>query len=66
MAHLRQALEHIPLPPQGPHKALLAQAHFFLGMGYRTQGDEASASTCFQTALAYLPTFEPALLAQQV
>jgi hypothetical protein len=66
MAHLRQALDSIPLPPQGPHKALLAQAHFYLGMGYRTQEDEQHATACFQTALTYLSTFEPALLAQQV
>jgi glyoxylase-like metal-dependent hydrolase (beta-lactamase superfamily II) len=66
MAYLRQALDQIPLPPQGPHKALLAQAHFYLGIGYRTQGDEQHATACFQAALTYLPTFAPALLAQQV
>jgi tetratricopeptide (TPR) repeat protein len=65
MLHLRQALERMPQPPSGPHKALLAQTHFSLGMGYRTQGDEAQALACFRAALDALPTFEPALLAQQ-
>jgi hypothetical protein len=43
----------------------LAQAHFYLGMGYRTMGDEAQAMACFNIALTHLPTFQPALLARQ-
>ena len=66
MAYLRGVIDSIAVPPQGANRALLAQAHFFLGMGYRTQGHEPSAQTCFQTALAHLPHFEPARLAQQV
>jgi tetratricopeptide (TPR) repeat protein len=65
MASLQEIIESIPVPPQGPHRALLAQAYFFLGMGYRTQENEPSALQCFQTALTHLPHFEPARLAQQ-
>ena len=66
MVHLQGLIDSIPLPAQGPNTALLAQAHFFLGMGYRTQGNEPPARWCFQTALTHLPHFEPARLAQQV
>jgi tetratricopeptide (TPR) repeat protein len=66
MMHLQGVLASVPLPAQGPNTALLAQAYFFLGMGYRTQGNEPSALACFQTALTHLPHFEPAHLAQQV
>jgi cyclase len=66
MAHLQRVIEAIGTPPQGTHKVLLAQAHFYLGMGYRTQGDERQAVVCFNTALIYLPGFQPAHLAQQV
>jgi hypothetical protein len=66
MAHLQRVIEAIETPPQGVYKALLAQAHFYLGMGYRTQGDEQQAVICFNAALIYLPGFQPALLAQQV
>jgi glyoxylase-like metal-dependent hydrolase (beta-lactamase superfamily II) len=66
MQHLQYALEYTPQPAQGVAKAWLAQAHFYLGMGYRTQGDETQALAGFRTALTYLPTFEPALLAQRV
>lgn len=65
MSHLRQVIDSISIPPQGPDRALLAQAHFYLGMGYRTTGNEQQAVTCFDTALGYLPGFEPARLAQQ-
>jgi tetratricopeptide (TPR) repeat protein len=65
MAHLRQALDGVGLSPQGADKALLAQAHFALGMGYRTRGDEQQAVACFRTALAHMPGFAPARLAQQ-
>jgi cytochrome c-type biogenesis protein CcmH/NrfG len=66
MTVLQEVIDSIVVSPQGPNRALLAQAHFFLGMGYRTQGNEPSALTCFQTALSYLPHFEPARLAQQL
>ena len=66
MRHLQQVIERIALPPRGAQRALLAQAQFYLGMGYRTTGDETEARTCFRTALEYLPSFEPALLAQRV
>jgi tetratricopeptide (TPR) repeat protein len=65
MAHVRQVIDRIATPPQGPDIALLAQAHFYLGMGYRTQGHERQALQCFDTALACLPGFVPARLAQQ-
>jgi glyoxylase-like metal-dependent hydrolase (beta-lactamase superfamily II) len=65
MASLQEVIESIPIPPQGAQRALLAQAYFFLGMGYRTQENEPAAQQCFQTALTHLPHFEPARLAQQ-
>jgi len=66
MAHLQRAIEAMVTPAQGPRRAMLAQAHFYMGMGYRTNGDEPRARACFEAALAALPGFEPALLAQQV
>ncbi len=66
VAHLRHVIERLPMPAQGPDRALLAQAHFYTGMGHRTAGDEDQAMASFQTALDCLPGFEPALLAQQV
>jgi glyoxylase-like metal-dependent hydrolase (beta-lactamase superfamily II) len=66
MAELQGVIDRIATPAQGASAALLAQAYFFLGMGYRTQGNESSALACFQTALTHLPHFEPARLAQQV
>jgi tetratricopeptide (TPR) repeat protein len=65
MRHLQHVIESRPVPVHGPEAALLAQAHFYLGMGYRTMGDEAHAMACFNTALTHLPTFQPALLARQ-
>jgi len=65
MKHLRQVIEQIPNPAYGPNTALLAQAYFYTGMGYRTMGDESRAMACFTTALTHLPTFQPALLARQ-
>jgi cyclase len=65
MAHLQRVIDRIAVPPQRPAMALLAQAHFFLGMGHRTRGDEPQAMACFDTALGYLPGFEPARLARQ-
>lgn len=66
MAHLQRAVEAIATPAPGSQRATLAQAHFYLGMGHRTNGDEPRAHTCFAAALECLPGFEPALLAQQV
>jgi glyoxylase-like metal-dependent hydrolase (beta-lactamase superfamily II) len=65
MAYLQDVIDSMAVPPQGPNRALLAQAYFFLGMGYRTQGNEPSALTCFRTALTHVPHFEPAHLALQ-
>jgi hypothetical protein len=65
MSHLRRVIESVASPARGPQAALAAQAHFYTGMGHRTNGDESRALACFQTALACLPGFEPALLAQQ-
>jgi len=65
MRHLHQVIESIPVPAHGANAAYLAQAHFYTGMGHRTRGDESQAMACFTTALAHLPTFQPALLALQ-
>src|SRR5499426_3396041 len=65
MRHLQHVIDNLPVPVHGPDAALLAQAHFYLGMGYRTMGDESQAIACFNTALTRLPTFQPALLARQ-
>jgi glyoxylase-like metal-dependent hydrolase (beta-lactamase superfamily II) len=65
MRHVQHVIESLPGPVHGPEATLLAQAHFYLGMGYRTMGDESQAMACFNTALTYLPTFQPALLARQ-
>src|SRR5215470_4150115 len=65
MRHLQQVRESLPVPAHGPKAALLAQAYFYTGMGYRTMGDEAQALASFTTALTHLPTFQPALLACQ-
>src|SRR2546425_2471277 len=63
--HLHQVIESLPLPVHGPNAALLAQAYFYIGMGYRTMGVESQAMACFNTALTHLATFQPALLARQ-
>jgi tetratricopeptide (TPR) repeat protein len=65
MAHLQQVIDQIDTPPRGAARALLAQAHFYMGMGQRTLGKEPQARAAFQQALDDLPTFEPARLAQQ-
>ena len=65
MRHLQQVIESLPVPVHGHEATLLAQAHFYLGLGYRTTGDESQAIACFNTALTHLPTFQPALLARQ-
>jgi glyoxylase-like metal-dependent hydrolase (beta-lactamase superfamily II) len=66
MTHLRRVIDNIPVPLRNPDRVLLAQAHFYLGMGHRTGGNESQAAVCFNTALTYLPDFKPACLAQQV
>ena len=38
-------------PRHGPQAALLAQAYFYMGMGYRTMGDESQAMACFDYRL---------------
>jgi glyoxylase-like metal-dependent hydrolase (beta-lactamase superfamily II) len=63
MAHLRQVMARLPVDVQGADRAWLARAHFYMGMGFRTQGDERQARVHFQTALGILPHFGPALLA---
>ena len=65
MQHLQQVIESLPIPVHSSETALLAEAYFYLGMGYRTMGNESQAMACFNTALAHLPTFQPALLARQ-
>ena len=65
MRHLQHVIESLPGFVHGPEAALLAQAHFYLGLGYRTMGDESQAMACFNIALTHLPTFQPALLARQ-
>jgi len=65
MRHLHQVIESLPVPVHGPNAALLAQAYFYMGLGYRTMSDESQAMACFNTALTHLPTFQPALLARQ-
>jgi hypothetical protein len=63
LAHLQHVIESIAIPAHGPAAALLAQTYFYTGLGYRTQGEESRALSCFRTALIHLPTFQPALLA---
>jgi cyclase len=65
MRHLQQVIESLPVLVHGSEATFLAQAHFYLGLGYRTMGDESQAIACFNTALTHLPTFQPALLARQ-
>ena len=65
MRHLQQVIESLPVPAHGLNAALLAQAYFYTGMGYRTMSNESQAMSCFTTALTHLPTFQPALLARQ-
>ena len=64
MQHLRQVIESLAVPSM-PQAALLAQAYLYLGMGYRTKGDESQALACFDTALTHLPMFQAARLARQ-
>jgi Tfp pilus assembly protein PilF len=65
MQHLRQVIESLPVPVHGPQAVLLAQAYLYMGMGYRTMGDESQALACFDTALTHVSTFQAALLARQ-
>lgn len=43
----------------------LAQAHFCVGLAYRTNGDETQAKAAFAKAIAADPSFMPAQLANQ-
>jgi cyclase len=63
MAHLYQVMARLADDVQGAERAWLARAHFYLGMGFRTRGDEPQARAHFQAALDLLPHFEPALFA---
>ena len=58
MRHLQQVIESLPVPAHGPHAALLAQADFYTGMGYRTMGAETQAMAWVTTVLTHLPTFQ--------
>lgn len=50
----------------GIHGTQLAQAHFSIGMAYRTNGDEAAAKAAFAKAIAADARFMPAQLANMV
>ena len=63
MAHLHQAMAFLAVAISGADRILRARAHFYLGMGFRTQGDESQARLQFQMALDVLPHFGPALFA---
>ena len=58
MAHLYRIVDSEP-----EDAALLADAHFYLGMAHRTQSDEPQASAAYDTALRILPTHQAARLA---
>ena len=58
MAHLHHVIDAAP-----QDAALLADAHFYLGMAHRTQADEPQARAAFTTALRHLPTHRAARLA---
>ena len=48
-----------------PKDSAQAEAHFYLGMGFRRLGDETKARLQFQTAIKLDPAFMPAHLASQ-
>ena len=58
MVHLRHILDTAP-----EDAALLADAHFYLGMAHRTQADEPRARAAFAAALRLLPSHQMARLA---
>ena len=58
MAHLRRIVD-----AASEDAALLADAHFFLGMGHRARSDEPPARAAFAAALRHLPTHRAARLA---
>jgi glyoxylase-like metal-dependent hydrolase (beta-lactamase superfamily II) len=58
MAHLHRVIDTAT-----QDATLLSDAHFYLGMGHRTQSDEPQALAAFATALRHLPTHHAARLA---
>ena len=58
MAHLHRIVDAAP-----EDAALVADAHFFLGMGHRARSDEPQARASFAAALRCLPTHRAARLA---
>ena len=58
MTHLHHVIDAAP-----EDAALLADAHFYLGMAHRTQADEARAGAAFAAALRHDPTHHAARLA---
>ena len=58
MVHLHHILDAVPVDA-----ALLADAHFYLGMAHRTQSDEPRARAAFAAALGHLPAHRLARLA---
>ena len=58
MVHLHHILDTAPGDP-----ALLADAHFYLGMAHRCRSDEPQARAAFTAALRHLPTHHGARLA---
>ena len=58
MTHLHRVIDAAP-----EDAAVLADAHFYLGMAHRTQSDERQARAAFAAALRHLPTHRAARLA---
>ena len=58
MTHLYRIVDSAP-----EDEALLADAHFYLGMAHRTRSEEPRAHAAFAAALRILPTHRPARLA---
>ena len=58
MKHLHHILEAAP-----ECAALMADAHFYLGMAHRTRADEPQARAAFAAALRHVPAHRPARLA---
>ncbi len=58
MTHLRHVIDAAP-----EDAALLADAHFYLGLAHRTQADERQAGAAFAAALQRQPTHRAARLA---
>ena len=58
MTHLHRVIDTAP-----EDAALLADAHFYLGMAHRTQSDEPQARAAFAAALRHQPMHHAARLA---